>query len=64
MIKVTDGTPVIAHASGAVPDGDFSVSGHEDQYLTSLAVQRRDPSGNLIANCSQSAGQLARVVAQ
>ena len=64
QVQVTDGTPVIASVSGTVPDGDFSIGGHEDESLPSLSVQRRDTSGNLVANCSQSAGRLARVVTQ
>jgi hypothetical protein len=55
-VKVTNGTAVIDTASGTIPDGTFSISGHEDASYITLSVQRVDIFSNLIGNANSMAG--------
>lgn len=58
-LKAENGTVTVATVSGTVPDGTYSISGHEDANYVNLSAQRTDANGHLVANANQSTGKAA-----
>lgn len=50
-VRVTDGTAEVT-TSGDVPNGHFTISGHEDSGQRTLALSRRDADGRYVQNVS------------
>lgn len=50
-VAVEDGT-VAATMGGEVPEGEFVISGHEDDSQRTLAVTRRGPDGRYVGTAS------------
>lgn len=52
-VAVVDGMPSVTH-SGDVPDGTFTVSGHEDDKARNLGVTRQGTDGRYIESASHT----------
>lgn len=52
-VRVKDGTASVT-TSGEVPEGSFTVAGHEDDSQSSLNVTRRLPDGRFAASAAHT----------
>lgn len=53
-VRTRGGTHEIVNASGDIPDGEHTVSGHEDAGRVDLAVTRKRPDGAQVASAMHS----------
>lgn len=51
-VKTTDGAAIVSATSGQLPDGTFTISGHEDTTGAGISVQRRDARGRFRAGAA------------
>ena len=55
-VEVKDGVPVVAsYTPGQVPEGRFTLSGHEDGSWLSIGVTRYDDGNSQVAQASSYA---------
>lgn len=57
-INVTIRGPEVSTAlSGEVPDGEYTVAGHDDDRTVQISVTRRGPDGRFIASATHTHGR-------
>jgi hypothetical protein len=58
-LKSQDGTVTVTGTSGTVPDGTWTVNGHEDANYASVGVARAKPEGGYVAQATATAYPVA-----